>query len=44
MSDDRAAARHDGLPERIGDLLGAVVIVVVFAAIAWMVALASGLI
>ncbi|WP_281352990.1 hypothetical protein [Allomesorhizobium camelthorni] len=44
MSDDRAAAGHDGLPEKIGDLLGAVVTVVVYVGIAWMVAMASGLI
>ncbi len=44
MSDHGAAAGRDGLPEKIGDALGAVVILVIYVGIAWMVATASGLI
>jgi hypothetical protein len=42
MSDNRAETRADGMAERIGYALGLVVILVVFAGIAWMVAQASG--
>ena len=42
MSDNRIETRADGMAERIGDSLGLMVVLVVYAGIAWMVAQASG--
>jgi hypothetical protein len=41
-TDDDGRSRPDGLPEKIGEALGFIVIVVVVAGIAWMMARASG--
>jgi hypothetical protein len=41
-TDDDGRSRLDGLPEKIGDAVGFIVIVIVFAGIAWMMARASG--
>jgi hypothetical protein len=43
MSDHGAAPGRSGMPEKIGDALGAIVILVIYVGIAWMVATASGI-
>jgi hypothetical protein len=40
MSDNRIETRADGMAERIGDSLGLVVVLVVYAGIAWMMEVA----
>jgi hypothetical protein len=43
MSDHGAAPERSGMPEKIGYALGAIVILVIYVGIAWMVATASGI-